>query len=87
MSAITDCIIVVLIMRHGNGGEEKNSVNVHGTIYFATIYMKQCRGVRENQTRCVNKPIQSSKLNRTRWFSLADDAWFSLYCRSGKANR
>ena len=23
MSAITDCMIVVLIMRHGNAGEEK----------------------------------------------------------------
>ena len=40
MSAITDFSIMVLIMYHGNAGEENNSVNVHGTIYFATIYVK-----------------------------------------------
>ena len=41
MSAITDCIIMVLIMHHGNAGEDK-----YGTISFATIYMEQCREVR-----------------------------------------
>ena len=50
MSAITDCIIMVLIMRQGNAGEEKNSVDVHGTIYCATIYMKQCEGESDTTT-------------------------------------
>ena len=55
MGAITDCSIMVLIMRHGSDGEENISiVNMHGTNYFATNYMKQCRGVRENQIRCVH---------------------------------
>ena len=41
MSAITDCIIMVLIMRHDNAGKENILLNVHGTIYFATICIKQ----------------------------------------------
>ena len=35
----------------------------------------------------TNKPIQSPKLNRTRWFGLADDVWFGFYFGSCKANR
>ena len=32
----------------------------------------------------INKPMQLPKLNRTRWFGLADDVWFSFYFGSGK---
>ena len=48
MSAITDCIIMVLIMRHGNAGEE----NI--VLTSMEEFILQCRGVRENQIRCVN---------------------------------
>ena len=34
----------------------------------------------------INKPIQLSTLNLTRWFGLADDVWFSFYFVPGKAN-